>query len=157
MPDIFPNASSIIAKIVNVQGNNCISASEVDQYSSLIRRFPDMTDCLHLSDNILWNCQYKYKEPFHKFLVPPVSDCLQCHGTLYTFNVTNVTVFTLEGPLPARKLTLRCKKGCGATYSIDTYNSSSTTKFYDFPTQWISASNKVFISDTVHELMCESG
>ncbi|CAG2206275.1 unnamed protein product [Mytilus edulis] len=116
-----------------------------------------MTDCLHLSDTILWNCQYKYKEPFHKFLIPPVSDCLQCHGTLYTFNVTNVTVFTLEGPLPARKLTLRCKKGCGATYSIDTYNSSSTTKFYDFPTQWISASNKVFISDTVHELMCESG
>lgn len=54
----------------------------------------------------------------------------------------------MEGPYPARKLTLRCKKGCGAVYSVDTYTSGDT-KFYDQPTKWLGTSNRIYLSTTV--------
>ena len=156
VPEHFPDACTLICNIVNVD-DNCLSVPQTEYLVPFVRKLNLPSDFSSISDDIMWKCQSKYKQPFHHFLVPPVTTCIECMGTLYSYNKTFVTVFTLNGPLPAQKLTLRCKKGCGSSYSIDTYSTAGVTKFYDFPTRWIAASNKVYISDTVQELMCESG
>ena len=58
----------------------------------------------------------KIGKPLTLFLAPPTDCCLHCGSSLQIHHEpTTVICFTLNGPVPAQKVTLRCKK-CQISY-----------------------------------------
>ena len=66
--------------------------------------------------DLLWDATFKHGQPLTCFLSPPLDSCLLCNGTLTTHNQPTVCIcYTLDGPIPAAKITLRCQH-CSINY-----------------------------------------
>ena len=65
---------------------------------------------------------------------------------------TRVICFTLMGPIPAQKITLRCKS-CELNYRYEMYGGAKIGgyRYYDDSRDYISASNVIY----VHVELCE--
>ncbi|XP_053375414.1 uncharacterized protein LOC123543734 isoform X2 [Mercenaria mercenaria] len=156
VPNSFLERYQYIFKIMNCDGNH-LSLNLVEKYVRSLQVYANQCG-FEVDRNTLWSCTNKYDEGFLVFLVPPVSECLQCSGTLYPLNKVQVTLFTMNGPRPGMKTTTRCKKGCGAIYNVDRYSCPAKgTFFYSEKQPVISSSNCVYLTRDVHELLCESG
>ena len=58
--------------------------------------------------DLLWKATVENDFPHTVFLAPPVVTCLHCAETLPTHHAPSViTCYTLDGPLPGAKITLR--------------------------------------------------
>ena len=76
--------------------------------------------------SLLWETTFMQHFPHTLFLAPPTTICVECSTPLQVHNKpTSVICYTLKGPLPAAKLTLRCPC-CRLNYRYDQYGSSST-------------------------------
>ena len=65
---------------------------------------------------VLWEATFRHGQPRVLFLAPPASYCLRCNSPLSTHNKPSTVIcYTLNGPLPAMKIILRCDK-CGINY-----------------------------------------
>lgn len=74
-----------------------------------------------LEENNLWEISERSEYHLTKFLAPPVSTCLSCEGNLTMHNwPTRARLFSLEGPVPASKITLECRN-CKISYGIARY------------------------------------
>jgi len=61
------------------------------------------------ADHLLWKVTLAKKTPHNIFLGPPTTKCYVCKQNLSVHNnPCTVVVFTLHGPSPALKITLRC-------------------------------------------------
>ena len=98
---------------------------------------------------------------YSEFLAPPVSDCIltECRGrgrplTMPHSPIT-VTVFGLNGPRRATKVSLRCSS-CSTIYNYAQYGHKQTTgeKWYEFKRDLIEVSDSVYCERALHELFC---
>ena len=68
-------------------------------------------------DDILWQASNELKTPYMVFLSPSTDVCLEtgCHEKLYGSEkeITTITLFTMDGPVPGVKCVLYCK-ACGS-------------------------------------------
>ena len=91
------------------------------------------------------------------FLAPPVMHCVNpmCEGRkLGTSNdPVNVTLFTIDGPRPASKISLKCGK-CNANYGYSKYGNkySCGDRFYNEERPYVEASDVVFLDRKLHQL-----
>lgn len=107
---------------------------------------------------ILWQASKDWKEPYLKFVNPPVQQCVECGETLYPYSRICVTFYSLGGPIPGQRGISKCKK-CRIYYHLTGYVVPNRGKmFYVEPItcDWKCASNKVFFDKDLHEFMCES-
>lgn len=162
VPVKFPCRNEYISNIVNCHGPTGVTAGNIDFLVEVLNGFPDEIKSVNLSQNdqILWDTTAKHDVPHNAFLLPPVEHCIHegCdRGALYVQYKCCVTLYTMNGPIPAQKATLRCSE-CNSIYNIDTFSTQKEgTRIYPFPTVWHAASNRVYFSTDVHELMCEAG
>lgn len=110
------------------------------------------------------------------FLGPPVSNCLRCSAALHTHHgTTRVICHTLLGPLPAQKITLRCKGSysyvrkfckfimaiteCCINYRYEMYGGEAMGgyRYYDHGRPFISASNICYIQRELCEQWLAAG
>lgn len=155
VPTTFDNRMTYIDNIVNFDKKH-ITTDEIDILAESLQSYADENN-FSVDSDILWQCTRTHNAGYLTFLVPPVTACIVCGGCLYSFNKADITLFTMEGPKPGLKVTKRCKKGCLATYNIDRYFvPGDGTFFYTTAQPVISASNCVYMTRDVHELMCES-
>ena len=65
-------------------------------------------------------------------LAPPKSYCVQCGSVLQKSNkLTSITLYTISGPLPLKKVELRCRH-CKMNYGITKYgNPDAGYQYYD--------------------------
>ena len=161
VPKSFPQRNDVIKNIMSVDMLNFESRqSEIEKAIQMLNSREIFVGDCKLDEDFLWKCTKKFNEPYNSFLIPPVENCLVCDGMLYHQSKIHVTLFTLTGPKPAYKVSMRCKKGCGANFCVDRYTlANEGQKFYpgsiDVPV--VRASTKVYLSREVHELMCEAG
>lgn len=92
------------------------------------------------------------------FLGPPVTVCLECDETLHIHNPpVRVLCYTNTGPLPAQKITLRCKN-CNITYRYHQYgNSTKGYRFYHDRRSFVQASNVCYVERCVCEQFTAAG
>lgn len=158
VPVRFPSRNSYISNIVNCYGPTGVN---IEFLVEVLNHFHDELKYVSCTehDQILWDTTAKHNEPHNAFLLPPVEHCIHngCDGALYVHYKCFATLFSMNGPIPAQKATLRCRE-CNTTYNIDTFSTPKEgTRIYPFQTQWHAASNRVYFSTDVHELMCEAG
>lgn len=66
----------------------------------------------------------------HKFLSPPLADCMKCSKRLTMHNdPSQAKLFTLKGPINCSKVTLECRNCC-IKFGIASYTSGSGTYLY---------------------------
>ena len=97
-------------------------------------------------EDILWLATHTHGFPHTMFLGPPVINCLKCYTVLQMHNKPTVTVcYTMHGPVPAAKVTLRCT-GCMTNYRYDQYGGEAKGyRYYDCPQPYIRASNTAYV------------
>ena len=60
-------------------------------------------------------------KPVNMFLGPKCTECLRCSSPLQiNHEPINVMCYMVHGPVPAQKITLRCKL-CGINYRYDSF------------------------------------
>ena len=111
-----------------------------------------------ISDNILWKATTKLGQPTNLYLCPPVNNCLHCSKSLQIHHEpTIVTCYTWDGPIPAIKLTLRCKP-CNLSYRYEQYgNSTDGYSYYSEPQPMVQASQVAYVDRTCCALMTSAG
>lgn len=68
---------------------------------------------------------------YTRFLSPPVDECIECECPLVAANKPNVcTLYTLKGPRPSTKLTLKCNQ-CKLYYGLTMYSLDGCHHYYD--------------------------
>lgn len=92
------------------------------------------------------------------FLAPPSDTCCLCLQRLTLHNKPiPVTVFTLNGPEPGVKLSLRCRK-CEIAYNYNKYGSSSKGfQYYENQRKLVEASDVVYLESTLADLFAAFG
>ena len=107
---------------------------------------------------ILWKATIKEGIPHNMFLGPPTSNCYHCNARLQAHNhPCSVICFTVEGPIPATKLTLRCKK-CHINYRYEQYgNQLIGYQYYSTPRPLVHASQVVYVDRSYCAHMVASG
>lgn len=105
-------------------------------------------------DTILWEATHAYGLPMLAFLGPPVTNCLSCNSPLQeNHRPTSVVCYTLDGPIPALKITLRCR-ACQINYRYSQYGSKDDgyTYYRDHVRQFVEASQVCYIERRCCEL-----
>ena len=105
-------------------------------------------------DSFLWEASHAYGLPMLAFLGPPVINCLSCGSPLKVHNrPTTVVCYTLQGPLPAMKITLRCRT-CHINYRYSQYGSKANgyTYYRDYVHPFVEASQVCYIERNCCEL-----
>lgn len=95
---------------------------------------------------VLWKATMKFDSPHNMFLAPPWQHCADCNCVLQEHNIpTTIICFTVDGPIPATKVTLRCVQ-CGVNYRYDQYgNKTKGYSSYSEVCPFIRASQLVYI------------
>lgn len=93
-----------------------------------------------------------HKEPYLAFINPPVTECVQCEETLYSFARVAVTLYNLSGPIPGQRGVLKCKS-CQMYYHVDGYSMPSQGKAY-FIRYQVPASGKVLATECFGAKTC---
>lgn len=86
----------------------------------------------------------------------PVMYCLNasCDGRgLAVYESTNVTIFTINGPMPTTKINLKCSK-CTTNYSYSKFGNkfSSGDRYYNKECPLVEASDVVFLDCKLYHL-----
>ena len=117
VPDGFLTyRNQYIANILTIATRMDIQASDVKHYIEMLHEANTSIAPGKLPVDLLWKATFEYDFPHTLFLAPPVITCLHCAGTLQIHHAPSVIIcYTLEGPLPAAKITLRCRH-CGINY-----------------------------------------
>jgi hypothetical protein len=163
IPEVFPNRNKYIGNLLNLDRTLKLSDIEISKFVK------NIASCSYFGDSsikvdithLLWRASEHYKEPYTAFIVPHVNTCLngECSGILYPAHTSSVTLFTLNGPLPAQKCVLRCRM-CNTYYNVDGFTVPKRGKqLYpdQFAPKWKTASNRRYFSIDLHEFLCESG
>lgn len=97
------------------------------------------------------------------FLVPPVTTCINgsCllsgndNSLLPHHSPLTVILFTLEGPMPGIKQSLKCKS-CGYIYNYSMYGHKHAEgeRMYNEERNFIEVTDTVFCHRNVHQLFC---
>ena len=88
----------------------CALVCEVEGHDEFLKYIG--TPCTEL----LWKATLTTSIPHMKFLAPPTDTCYNCRNPLQSHNSPSVILcFTIQGPLPALKITLRCTQ-CHVNY-----------------------------------------
>ena len=83
------------------------------------------------------------------FIAPPVEDCTLCGTALTAPNpLSSCTLYTVDGPKPCTKLSLRCQ-GCKLSYGRSMTHCSSGNASY-YPEEIIRKDNLVEITNVVY-------
>jgi hypothetical protein len=103
-------------------------------------------------EELLWKVTMKSGIPVNRFFVPPVTECINCMSTLQMHHdIVNVVAFTTSGPIPAQKISLRCRH-CNIIYHYDTYGDGSMGyRYYESAQSFIVASNVTFVEKDLCE------
>ena len=111
-----------------------------------------------MSEDLLWETTTKLSDPHQMFLAPPVNSCLNCGSVLSTHNQPcNVICYTWNGPLPAKKLTLKCYS-CGINYRYEQYgNNDIGYKYYKEERALVCASQVSFVDRNCYAMMVSAG
>ena len=114
IPSRFPNRSKFISQIINVRYPDI--ASHID-FQSLLNRVDQTTKDTYppVDRDLLWDASLQSSKPYLVMVTPKVGNyCLipTCLGHLHApvQSVTNITVYTLEGPVPGMKCSFVCSK-----------------------------------------------
>ena len=83
------------------------------------------------------------------FVAPPVEDCTLCGTALTAPNpLSSCTLYTIDGPKPCTKLSLRCQ-GCKRSYGRSMTHSSSGNASY-YPKEIIKKDNLIEITNSLY-------
>lgn len=106
-----------IANVLNCALKTSLTPTDVKHLVSRSSGSPHMHDVLgFLPLNLLWDATFKHEHPYTCFLSPPLDSCSVCTSILTTHNQPTVYIcYTPDGPIPAIKITLRCKN-CSINY-----------------------------------------
>jgi len=130
----FPLRTVLIHNIVTAccSSRSLDSLANVHLYVSFLEKYCTEFLCSPevLPHDKLWklceNGGYRYT----KFLSPPTKSCLNCGEGITMHNPrSKAKLFTLQGPIPASKITLECK-GCKISYGITQFTDSTGAHFY---------------------------
>ena len=115
--------------------------------TSVLVKPVDYTDILH---RLLLQQDRDFKDIFAGCLTPPIQACICCGEGLQKSNVPSaVTLFTIKGPVPLRKVELRCRS-CGINYGINKYgNKEMGYEFYGLMEPVAEASDCAYIDRLV--------
>ncbi len=109
---------------------------------------------------LLWKTTLETGVPHTMFLAPPVETCLQCSSALSIHNKPTVVIcYTGGGPLPAMKITLRCRC-CGTNYRYDQYGSEMLGgyRYYaDHVRPFVRASQSCYVERLCYHNWCALG
>lgn len=116
VPAKFPNRWIYISNIVKVINATCTDV----QLNLILKHINTIVNVdIHtgaVPEETLWDATYLNKRTHMAFLVTKVDTCMVkgCGGNLFgsSKDTTDVTVFTLRGPVPYLKATLKCKNCC---------------------------------------------
>uniref|UniRef100_K1R507 CxC5 like cysteine cluster associated with KDZ domain-containing protein n=1 Tax=Magallana gigas TaxID=29159 RepID=K1R507_MAGGI len=160
VPATFPNRVTFIKNIVfdlNIPGCE-VEEFAASCYATKQTGVDQMTD---IFQSQLLKASSHFGEPYMVFQVPNVDSCLFCGGMVYGEKPARVTIFTLQGPFPGLKSSLKCRR-CHARFNADMYHEVSGPSFY-YPNpemacgNIVQASNRVGFTKDLYELLCESG
>lgn len=130
----FPLRTVLIHNIVTAccSSRSLDSLANVHLYVSFLEKYCTEFLCSPevLPHDKLWklceNGGYRYT----KFLSPPTKSCLNCGEGITMHNPpSKAKLFTLQGPIPASKITLE-RKGCKISYGITQFTDSTGAHFY---------------------------
>ena len=131
-----------------------LSKEKVDCYVNFLESFcPNFIAFNPLPKEQLWNMCDGGKYNFTTFLSPPVSTCLRCERDVSMHNPpSRAKVFTLEGPIPATKITLECRS-CKTSYGIARYTHDGGSHYYPeaISMDLIEVSNTTYISGQLYK------
>ena len=100
-------------------------------------------------EDALTNLNGKNGIHYNGFIAPPVEDCTLCGTALTAPNpLSSCTLYTVNGPKPCTKLTLRCQ-GCKVSYGRSMTESSSGNASY-YPKEIISKDNLLEVTNVVY-------
>lgn len=99
-----------------------------------------------VSDDILWEATLKFGKSCNKFLAPPTDICFQCGSSLQLHHEpTTVICISLKGPLPAQKVTLRCRN-CNINYRYEQFgNANRGYRYYSQQRPLVHGSQMVYM------------
>jgi len=130
----FPLHTVLIHKIVTAccSSHSLDSLADVHLHVSYLEKYCMEFLCTPkvLPYNKLWKLCENSGYHYTRFLSPPLKSCLNCGEGITMHNAPSKTKScTLEGPIPALKITLECK-GCKKSYGITRFTDSTVTHFY---------------------------
>ena len=150
IPDAFGSYKlEYIRSIANTRLATTFSVDEIHGFIECIRAKPLVGEgyaSVPPPISLLWEATFSCSAPRTLFLGPPSTTCLECKSLLVTNHAPiDVVCYTMDGPLPALKITLRCR-GCQLNYRYDQYgNSTRGYRFYTEPRQFITASRVTYV------------
>lgn len=116
VPPIFLKyREEYIASIVNedMEDDRKLSLSAVSAAICYLKKIKQLENFGYPHRNLLWKATFNKQLPHMEFIGPPVLECVVCNNQLQIHNPpTSVICFRLSGPLPALKITLRCRSCC---------------------------------------------
>ena len=166
VPEAFlSKRASFVVKVVNsvLQGSNkqCITEAECEIFMSLClgkcKAYLQRKAHPLAFENELTELTAMTGTGYNGFLAPPVMYCLNVsceRRKLATYHEpTNVTLFTIDGPRPASKISLKCSKCC-TNYSYSTYGNKllSGVRYYDQEPDFVEASDVVYLDRNLYQL-----
>ena len=160
IPDCYMHRreSKIAGIMTALNVDSPITQSECTQYMALI----DLVPCY--KERVIPPTSYRdVLTKSRSYLAPPVKACIQpkCSmhgrpGSLYSPHPPiQATVFTLSGPVPATKISLRCK-GCSTIYNYNKYGKKNTEgeRLYDCQRDLVEVTDVVYCSREMYSLFC---
>ncbi len=97
------------------------------------------------------------------FIAPPVKHCIDTdcaryntNGSLYRHHPpTTVTIFTMEGPVAATKVNLKCRC-CGTIYNYAMYGKkkSEGERFYEVERELVEVTHVAYCKRNIQSLFC---
>ena len=99
-------------------------------------------------EKALQNLTKKGKMNYNHFIAPPVQDCLTCGKKLSAPNaLSSCTLYTIGGPKPSTKITLRCKD-CKVSYDRSMITNGNGTSTY-YPNEIANQDGLVKVTNVV--------
>ena len=144
-----------IANILQSIVGGDVKPSDIQMY---LASMPESTLVGSPPCKLLWEVTTKQDFPHTLFLAPPVTSCLVCSSQLKTHNhPTAVICYTLEGSLPAAKMTLHCTN-CHLNYRYDQFDNSDRYQYHRGHIRpFVRATNSSYASRACCELWAAAG
>ena len=163
VPDNFPHRLSIITSLINQVLSNPVTEIQCSALLNALKTSSLKDHVASSSDgSLLWSTALASGQPV-KFLTPPVSTCRNVACKLFNMDgslsahhdPTQATIYTLDGQVPAQKVSLRCKN-CGWIYGYSMYGRKQHggMSYHDSERSLIEVTDTIFCDGKLHELYC---
>ena len=158
VPRVFSRRKNSRAKIIFEITNSLwqekhLSLSVVNEIVKCVEEFVPELNVLETQrtrfEDALASLNGKDGINYGGFIAPPVEDCTLCGTALTAANaISSCTLFTMDGPKPCTKLSLRCQ-GCKVSYGRSmTHHSSGNASYY--PKEIIKKDNLLEVTNVVY-------